>query len=91
MAGRPMAVKGAAYLVSLVLPYLQIFDLRPLTVYKPIALAGTQFALDPQAVALSTIWAYVGVAVLYAVAYAAFALSAGMWLFHGRELGGSEG
>jgi ABC-type transport system involved in multi-copper enzyme maturation permease subunit len=91
MAGRPIIVKAAAYLVSLLLPYLQIFDLRPLTVYKPIALAGTQFALDPQSVSLSTIWAYVGVALLYAVAYTAFALSAGMWLFHGRELGGSEG
>ncbi len=91
MAGRSIVVKAAAYLVSLLLPYLQIFDLRPLTVYKPIALAGTQFALDPQSVSLSTIWGYVGVALLYAIAYTAFALSAGMWLFHSRELGGSEG
>lgn len=91
MAGRSVVVKAFAYLVSLVLPFLQSFDLRPLTVYKPIALADTAFAFDPQAVSLGTIWALVGVAALYGIAYSAFALSAGMWLFEGRELGGSEG
>jgi ABC-type transport system involved in multi-copper enzyme maturation permease subunit len=91
LAGRSVVVKAIAYIVSLVLPYLQVFDLRQLTVYKPISLAGTQFAADPQAVALGTIWKYVGVAVLYCIAYSAFALSTGMWLFQSRELGGSEG
>jgi ABC-type transport system involved in multi-copper enzyme maturation permease subunit len=91
MADRPAIVKGIVYLVTLVLPYLQTFDLRPLTVYKPIALAGTGFAFDPQAVTLSTIWQCVAVAMLYGVAYTVFALSAGMWLFQGRELGGAEG
>jgi len=37
------------------------------------------------------IWAYVGIATLYGIAYATFALSAGMWLFKSRELGGAEG
>jgi len=91
MSDRPAIVKGIVYVVSLVLPYLQTFDLRPLTVYKPIALVGSPFAYDPQSVTLGTIWACVGVAVLYAIAYSAFALSAGMWLFEGRELGGAEG
>jgi hypothetical protein len=90
-AGRSVLVKVTAYTVSLILPFLQTFDLRPLTLFKTIALPGTRFALDTQAVSLGTIWSYVAVAVLYAVAYSAFALSAGMWLFEGRELGGAEG
>jgi hypothetical protein len=90
-AGRSIFVKAIAYAVSIVLPFLQTFDLRPLTVYKTIALDGTRFAGDPQAVPLSTIWSYVAVAALYGIAYSVFALSAGMWLFEGRELGGAEG
>jgi ABC-type Na+ efflux pump permease subunit len=91
LAGRSIFVKGAAYIVSLLLPFLQTFDLRPLTVYKPIALVGTPFAADPQAVPLGTIWTYVAIASLYGIAYSIFALSAGMWLFQTRELGGAEG
>jgi hypothetical protein len=91
MAGRSVVVKAVAYVVSLVLPFLQTFDLRPLTVYKPIALPDTFFSLDPQSVSLGTIWGLVGIAALYGIAYSAFALSCGMWLFEGRELGGAEG
>ena len=39
----------------------------------------------------SVTWAYTGVATLYAICYAAFALAIGMWLFQSRELGGAEG
>jgi ABC-type transport system involved in multi-copper enzyme maturation permease subunit len=85
------AANALSYAISLILPFLEIFDLRQVTVYRPIALAGTQFASDPNAVSLATIWGYVGVAALYAVAYITFALSAGMWLFQSRELGGAEG
>jgi hypothetical protein len=88
---RSFIVKGIAYLISLVLPYLETFDLRQKTVYSTIKLAGTMYASDPRGVALSEIWAYTGVAALYAIFYAAFALAIGMWLFEGRELGGSEG
>jgi ABC-type transport system involved in multi-copper enzyme maturation permease subunit len=91
MTDQSVFVKGIAYVVSIILPYLQTVDLRPLTVYKPIGLTGTMFAYDPQSVTLGTIWGCVAAAVLYAIAYSAFALSAGMWLFEGRELGGSEG
>jgi len=90
-AGRSVLVKATAYIVSLVLPFLQTFDIRPITLFKTISIPGTRFAEDPQAVSLGTIWGYVAVAVLYAIAYSAFALSAGMWLFEGRELGGAEG
>jgi hypothetical protein len=82
--------KGFAYVISLVLPYLQIFDLRTLTVYKTIRL-GVNFKDDPQGVYLGTIWSYVAVACLYCICYSIFSLSAGMWLFEGRELGGAEG
>ena len=90
MAGRSGAMKAFAWVLSGLLPYLQIFDLRSLTVYRTIRI-GTTFADDPQGVYLSTLWAYVGVAFLYCFAYSLFSLSAGMWLFEGRELGGAEG
>jgi hypothetical protein len=90
--GEPLGARllsWLAYLISIVLPYLEVFDLRHLTVYSRIAVAG--FAEDPNAVAYGTIWLYMLVALVYAVAYSAFALSAGMWLFQNRELGGAEG
>ncbi len=91
LANRPGIVKGLGYLLSLLLPYLETFDLRPLTVYKPIRLAGTTFAADPQGVYLGTIWGYVGVAAIYCIAYSVFSLSVGMYMFQTRELGGAEG
>jgi hypothetical protein len=89
-------LKLFAWAVAVVLPYLATFDLRSLTVYHEIALRGTRFwpqqgILHPNVVYLHQIWAYVGIAALYGIAYSAFALSAGMWLFKSRELGGAEG
>lgn len=89
--GRPVAVQIFGYVVSWLLPYLETFDLRGLTVYHQIALRGTEFAQSRNAVPLSKIWEYLGIAAGYGVAYATFALSAGMWLFQTRELGGAEG
>lgn len=90
LAGRPI-MKGLAYIISIVLPYLDTFDLRAETVYAKIALSGTQFAGDPNAIALGEIWRYIAIAGGYGIAYAALALSAGMLLFQTRELGGAEG
>jgi ABC-type Na+ efflux pump permease subunit len=84
-------LRGFAWVISTLLPFLQVFDLRDLTVYKPIAIAGTQFAENPSAEPLSTIWRYLGIATAYAIAYVTFALSAGLWSFRTRELGGAEG
>jgi hypothetical protein len=84
-------VKGIAWVVSLILPYLEAFDLRQLTVYRPIKWAGSMFSSNPNAVSQSVIWGYVGIAVLYAIAYSVCALAIGMWSFHNRELGGAEG
>jgi ABC-type transport system involved in multi-copper enzyme maturation permease subunit len=91
LAERSPIVKGFAYVVSLVLPYLATFDDRQRTVYSRIALPDTAFALDQAAVSLGSIWSYTGMATLYAIAYAVFALAIGMWLFQTRELGGAEG
>jgi len=91
LAGRSMIVKGLAYVLSVVLPYLEAFDLRSLTVYSKIKLAGTQFAADPNGVELGTVWVYLGVAAVYAICYVTFSLAVGMWLFQTRELGGAEG
>ena len=91
MANRSLPLKVAVYLASLFVPFLQVFDLRPLTVYTTIRVAGTAYAADPLGVYPSTIWLNVFLAALYAVAFSAFALSLGMWSFEGRELGGNEG
>lgn len=91
MEGRSAVTKGLTWITSTVLPFLEVFDLRSKTIYSRIALAGTQFASDVNAVTLGDIWTNVGIATLYAIAYATFALSLGMLLFQGRELGGGEG
>ena len=83
--------RGFAWVIGTVLPYLQVFDLRDLTVYKPIAIAGTTFEKNPAAVRMSTIWLYLGIAAAYGIAYVTFALSAGLYSFRTRELGGAEG
>jgi ABC-type transport system involved in multi-copper enzyme maturation permease subunit len=83
--------KAFAAIVSTVLPYLAVFDQREKTVYQKIAISNTQFASQPDAVQYSTIWNLVGLAAIYALAYATFALAAGLWSFRTRELGGAEG
>jgi ABC-type transport system involved in multi-copper enzyme maturation permease subunit len=82
-------IKGPAYLVSVLLPYLEAFDVRALTLYRPLAIY--RFASDPNAVEISTIVLYLLISAAYAVAYSVFALAVGMWLFQTRELGGAEG
>ena len=89
--GRSIILRGIAFVVGTVLPFLEVFDLRQKAIYSKIALAGTQFAADVNAVPLGDIWTYVFTAILYAIMYAAFALSLGMLLFQNRELGGAEG
>jgi ABC-type transport system involved in multi-copper enzyme maturation permease subunit len=89
--GRSVVTRGAAWVLGNVIPFLETFDLRARTIYSKIALAGTEFASDPNAVAMGTIWGYTGIAFIYALLYATFALGIGMLLFQGRELGGGEG
>jgi ABC-type Na+ efflux pump permease subunit len=88
---RSALARGSAYVISSVLPFLETFDLRQKTVYSTIKLAGTMYEADPRGISMGEIWSYTGVAGLYAVCYAAFALALGMWLFQTRELGGAEG
>ena len=89
MRDRSIAIKFIAAVVRSVLPALGIFDLKARTIHSRLAVK--QFASDPNAVHLSTIWGYVGLSTAYAIAFAAFALAVGMWLFQSRELGGAEG
>lgn len=77
--------------VSQVFPFLQIFDFREHTVYGQIRVPGTEFYDIATAISFPLLWGYVGIAVLYAIAFSAFALSAGMLSFGRRELGGAEG
>lgn len=88
-AKRSLLSRLLAYAIGVMLPYLETFDLRQKAIYSRIALGD--FASDVNAVPLPEIWQYVGVASLYALAYTVFALSLGMLLFHGREMGGAEG
>ena len=90
-AGASWIHKISAHLASWLLPYLATFDLKGPALYHDVALAGTSFADNPNAVHLSAIWGYIALAAGYGIAYITFALSAGMWLFERRELGGSEG
>ena len=90
-AGVSVVYNVFAHLASWLLPYLGIFDLRGPALYHPIALSGTSYASQTNAVSLSSIWGYFAVAAAYGIAYITFSLSAGMWLFQRRELGGSEG
>ncbi len=90
-AGHSPVLRGFAYIVSLVLPYLENFDLKPLAVLRPLAVPGTNFEGAPNMITLGNIWGYVGISTLYAVFYASFALAFGMYLFSTRELGGAEG
>jgi hypothetical protein len=76
--------------VSQLLPFLQVFDLREHTVYGTIRVPGTHF-VETGTIAFSAVWGYVGIAVLYAIAFSTFALAAGMLSFSRRELGGAEG
>ncbi len=89
--GNSPFVDGLLWFVATVLPFLQTFDLRTYTIYSKIAVPGTQFEGNPSAVGLGMIWTYLGIATLYGLCYAAFALAAGLLSFERRELGGSEG
>jgi hypothetical protein len=89
LEGQGVLAKIVAYAAATVLPYLEVFDLSRATLYQRLAVGA--FAADRTAMALSTIWLYVLLAVGYAAVYVFFALGAGLWLFHNRELGGAEG
>lgn len=80
-----------AWIFETIVPFLSVFDLRHLTVYKIIRLNGTLFANEPDGVFLSQVWMGAGVAFVYAALYIAAALALGMLLFRNRELGGAEG
>ena len=88
--GEVKPLVAVMWAVSQAFPFLQVFDLREHTVFGQIRIPGTSFA-ETGSISLSAIWGYVGIAVLYAVAYSTFALAAGMISFSRRELGGAEG
>jgi len=90
LADKPAAVKALAWLLSLLLPYLETFDLKKWTLLSTLKVPTTSFMTDSHAIGLGTILTGIAVAALYAAAYAAFALCAGMWSFQTRELGGGE-
>jgi ABC-type Na+ efflux pump permease subunit len=91
LAETSFLTRAFAYVIGNIVPFLGTFDLRQKAIYSRVAVAGTMFAQDPNAVPLGELWAYTAVATLYAVAYATFALAFGMLMFQGRELGGGEG
>jgi ABC-type transport system involved in multi-copper enzyme maturation permease subunit len=83
-------VVGIMWAASQVLPFLQVFDLREHLVYGIIKLHNTQYA-NVGTIEVGQVFAYLGLAVLYALMYSTFALAAGMLSFSRRELGGAEG
>ena len=93
LATEPQGVlmRSLAFALNTILPFLAVFDLTEYTVYGTIALAGTDFVADQQAVTLSSIWLYVATAALYFLAYVSFVLLVGYLSLRARELGGNEG
>ncbi len=91
IADKSALAKGFAWLVSLVIPYLETFDLKEWTVLSAIKLPNATTPVENGAIELGRLWWDVGIAALYAVSYATFAMCAGMWSFQTRELGGGEG
>jgi hypothetical protein len=88
------AVRAVAQVIATVMPFLRVFDFRETAVYKELAVPGTEYAdpsMHPHSVGLGFVAAYLGVAFLYAVAYAGIALGSGLLIFQRRELGGAEG
>lgn len=86
--------EALAQITATVLPFLQVFDFRHITIFREIRVPGTEFAntaTHPHAVTLGVVWGYLAVAALYGVAYVTFALGTGLLLFQSRELGGAEG
>ncbi len=88
-ASGPM--RGLGYVVTTVLPFLRVFDLTDLTVYGTLKIAGTEFAADPNATTVGSLWIYVLAAAGYFACYVAFVLSLGYASFRSRELGGNDG
>ena len=90
-AERGAIARGVGWVVETFLPFLAVFDLRHLTVFSAVRLPGSIFAADDAGVFRSTLWAYTGLAGVYAALYATAALCVGLLLFRSRELGGAEG
>jgi ABC-type transport system involved in multi-copper enzyme maturation permease subunit len=91
-SGSTNPLVAVLWALSQAFPFLQIFDFREHTVFGKIRVPGTEFAAETiGTISMTLLWGYVGVAVLYAIAFSAFALSAGMLSFSRRELGGAEG
>jgi ABC-type transport system involved in multi-copper enzyme maturation permease subunit len=77
------AARAAADGVVAVVPFLEIFNINPKlshTILTPLASGG------PGLEAWWAVWAYVGWAALYALAYVAMAIGAGVLLFRRRAL-----
>ena len=80
--------RGLAGVLSTVLPFLEVFDLRRYAVYGQL---GLENADANSATPMAFIWGNVGLSVLYAAFYVTFALAIGLLVFRNRELGGNEG
>ena len=80
--------KGLSTVLSSVLPFLEVFDLKRYAVYSTI---GMDLADTTRTVSYGFIWANVALSAVYAAFYAAFALLLGLLVFRNRELGGNEG
>jgi ABC-type transport system involved in multi-copper enzyme maturation permease subunit len=88
---RGILTKTVGWIGETIFPFLSVFDLRHLTVFKTIRLPGSVFAMDDDGIFASQMWIGTGAAAGYAVLYVTAALSLGLLLFRSRELGGAEG
>jgi ABC-type Na+ efflux pump permease subunit len=83
--------RAFGWVVQTVFPYLAAFDLRDLTVFSDVKIAGTMFENAPKSVTASEIWSMTAMSGAYAVCFIVAAMCVGLLMFRDRELGGSEG
>lgn len=91
VAHKSAFTRAVGWLGETILPFLSVFDLRHLTVFKTIRLSGSIFATDDEGIFASQMWIGTAAAAGYAILYIIAALALGLLLFRNRELGGAEG
>lgn len=89
VADEASVTRAMGTLLASLLPFLEVFDLRTYAVYGQLGASESGGASG--AFSLRFIWQNTGLAALYALCYAIFALSVGLLILRNRELGGNEG
>jgi ABC-type transport system involved in multi-copper enzyme maturation permease subunit len=86
--GASIIARGLSAVLTALLPFLEVFDLKKYTVYSQL---GMENGDAKHAISTAFVWGNLALSTLYAAFYVAFALTIGLMVFRNRELGGNEG